>query len=102
MGYTSPRPAVVCKDGFTVSVQGSEHHYCTPRKNGSDFEEYELGFPEPFDSWLLEALNEASQEDVFGYVPRSVVNTLLERHGGIDEDKMLAMLTMVELTDEIR
>jgi len=96
-----PRPQIVCRDGFTVSIQGGKYYYSIPKKNGSNFEEYELGFPEPSDSWLLEALNVPdSKEDVFGYVPLRIVNTLLERHGGIDEDKMLSILTMMELTDE--
>ena len=44
-----PQPArdtVVCKDGFTMSVQASAYHYCTPRINHSEgYLEVEIGFP---------------------------------------------------------
>ena len=30
-------PYVVCKDGFTLSVQASYTHYCSPREVGADF-----------------------------------------------------------------
>lgn len=59
----------------------------------------EIGFPEPVDDWLVKTLDEGIQ-DVYGYVSCDIINTLLERHGGIDEDKMLSVLTMGELIDE--
>jgi len=97
--YSFPRPAIVCKDGFTVSIQGSSHHYCTPKDENVEYSHLEIGFPEPFDNWLAETLNEPVQ-DVYGYVSCNIIDTLLERHGGIDEEAMLATLTMMELVDE--
>ena len=29
--YQENRPRVFCKDGFSISIQASEYHYCTPR-----------------------------------------------------------------------
>lgn len=69
---------VVCKDGFTMSVQASEYHYCTPRevlKDGS------------YTNWEImcnhdELLGEDESEDVYAYVPTETVNALIEKHGG--------------------
>ena len=33
--YEQIRPHVLCKDGFTISVQASKSHYCTPRIDGA-------------------------------------------------------------------
>ena len=42
------RTRLICKDGFSVSVQASEFHYCRPRINGADeYEAVELGFRVP-------------------------------------------------------
>lgn len=30
------RPAIVCKDGTTYSVQASAYHYCSPRETGAE------------------------------------------------------------------
>ena len=101
-----PRPALICKDGFEVSVQAGEYLYCHPRQDDCDYDEVEIGFMKPFDKWIVDELNKGytnkslSEEDVYGYVPIGMVDELLEKHGGIDEDKMLTLLTMEELIDE--
>lgn len=90
--------AVVCQDGFTVSIQASASHYCSPRKsfnrleNYSDFtspivdysiyNEMELGYPSARDD-LLTDYAETPDGDIYGWVPVDVVNALLEKHGGI-------------------
>lgn len=109
------RPAVVCADGFSVSIQASEDHYCFPRvtqyfdgdswvcvnewarnappitKSNSftPYNEVELGFPNLKDDLILEY---AEVEDdptgtVYGNVPVEIVDKLLEKHGGIDIQK---------------
>ena len=41
-----PCEHAVCADGFTVSIQGSVHHYCQPREDYPlAYESVEIGFP---------------------------------------------------------
>ena len=67
-----------CKlaDGFTISVQASEFHYCTPRK--SDAKEYRS-----VEIWLFNEDEKPVTEDPQPYVPVNVVRELIEAHGGI-------------------
>lgn len=82
------RPRIVCKDGYSVSVQASRFHCCEPRVDGADkYESVELGFPNREDPLI----NAYAEEDgyytdtVYIYVPVEVVNELIEKHGGIVE-----------------
>lgn len=83
------RLPVICKDGFTVSIQGgTEFHYCSPRMHCCEFESVELGFPSQYD----ELIEEYAEDDnytgtVYGYVPIEVVEKLIEKHGGIVDVK---------------
>lgn len=80
---------VICADGFWISIQASGHHYCRPRNTFEDataYTAFELGFP----SVPEEALREYSVKNaddlvncVYAYVPRNVVEEMLDRHGGI-------------------
>ena len=41
-----PHEPIVCNDGFTMSVQASSYHYCTPRRDGERSTLHtKLGFP---------------------------------------------------------
>ena len=80
------RPRLLCNDGFSISVQASKFHYCSPRLDGiQDYEAVELGYPSMED----ELINEYAEDDwnytetVYGYVPIEVVEKLIEKHGGI-------------------
>lgn len=79
------RERLYCNDGYSISVQASEFHYCCPRLNGNqDYESVELGYPSSED----ELINEYAEDDdythtVYGYVPIEVVEKLIEKHGGI-------------------
>lgn len=86
IGVQELRPRLCCNDGYSISAQASEFHYCTPRINGAqDYESVELGFPSEED----ELINEYSDggfdytETVYGYVPIEIVENLIEKHGGI-------------------
>lgn len=39
------RKKIICNDGFNMSVQGSQFHYCSPRKNQNWYNSMEVGFP---------------------------------------------------------
>ena len=85
--YMTPNPEVTCVDGFTISIQCQEHSYCTPRLNLPDvnnYEEFELGYPSELDELISEyAECEDTCNTVFPYVPRKVVEALINKHGGI-------------------
>lgn len=78
---------VICADGFNISIQSSDGHYCTPRRNDDTVENYtafELGFPSESD----ELINEFAEDDnyteaVYPYTPREIVQQLIDKHGGI-------------------
>lgn len=75
-------------DGSSLSVQASEGHYCAPRCDFDDYSlysEFEVGFP----SIHMEELAPYQDGDgdqkssVFGYVPKEVVESLIESRGGV-------------------
>jgi hypothetical protein len=43
--YPSPVPKIECVDGFSISVQASSTHYCSPRDNEGPWDTVECGFP---------------------------------------------------------
>lgn len=59
------RKAIVCKDGFKISVQQSEGHYSSPSSGGDYFEV--LG---------------GNRRHPEGYVHRDRINASIHRHGG--------------------
>lgn len=83
--FPTPRPLVVCKDGFAVSIQASAAHYCAPRVTDDiEYERVELGYPNIEDDLIKEYAESDNYTDtVYGYVPVEVVDKLLEKHGGI-------------------
>jgi hypothetical protein len=78
---------VECADGFSVSVQASQFHYCTPREDGGPWTHVELGFPsarpEPWRKWRKYAEDADRPTDtVYAYVPVQMVIDLITSHGG--------------------
>ena len=90
-GMTSSHtPHVVCRDGFEMSVQAGQSLYSEPRDVVDSYEEAEVGFPSTEESLLTSS---AENEDnlcgtVYGYVPCSIIDEVIEKHGGIDESKI--------------
>ena len=76
---------VHCADGFNVSIQASERHYCTPRKSCADYTAVELGFPSVADELLTPYAEDSSKptDTVYGWVPVDVVAQLIIKHGGL-------------------
>jgi len=84
-------PPFRCKDGFTVSIQAGESLYSTPRKwNAEKYDAVELGYPSEHDP-LIDNWKENPDDDgtdtVYGWVPTDVVNKLIDKHGGLDEEE---------------
>ena len=90
-GMTSSyAPHVVCKDGFRMSVQAGQSLYSTPKDVADHYEEAEVGFPSE-EEHLLASYAEDEENlcgTVYSYVPCSVIDKVIERHGGIDESKI--------------
>ena len=91
----SRNPYVVCKDGFEMSVQCGQSLYSSPRDVAKRYREVEIGFPsvpEPLiaeyaEDWEIEGDDDPKLcETVYGYVPVRLVNKVLKKHGGIDEE----------------
>ena len=78
------RPRIVCADGFSLSVQASEEHYCTPRATGADrYDSVEIGFSGRPDGSLYRAnILRGGGAGVAGWVPVDRVNRWIAYHGG--------------------
>ena len=90
------RAAVVCKDGFTMSVQASAYHYCSPRIHDAEgYLEVEIGYPSKrerlLDSycegiylWIdKDSKDKVFTDSVYPYVPAEVVLEVIMKHGGM-------------------
>jgi hypothetical protein len=85
----SIKPRMVCNDGFSMSVQGSTTHYCSPRESQDWYDSMEVGFPseeEPLINQYAEDSNDYTGT-VYGYVPVEIIQEVITKHGGIDTDK---------------
>jgi hypothetical protein len=82
-------PAIVCKDGFKLSVQASAGHYCYPQKLCVDFGMYSdlevmfLSALNEVDIKLLQSHNYSDNWDIYEFVPKSLVEVVINNHGGI-------------------
>lgn len=79
---------VVCADGFSISIQANNGAYCKPRrdiKDISSYYEFELGFPSDKDELILHYAEDPDcpVDTVYPYVPRYLVEEMIESHGGI-------------------
>lgn len=87
--------AIVCADGFRLSVQASDTHYSCPRENypGVPYTQVEVGYPSADPGDELGEYQESPghndrTEDVYPYVPIEIVEALIESHGGIKEGNL--------------
>ena len=78
MAMRENRPEAICADGFKMSIQASEDHYCQKDDEGS-YVSVEVGFPSPPEPLL----DEYGDDGVYGYVPLTVVDAIIAKHGGI-------------------
>ena len=83
-------PYVICKDGFKMSVQAGQSHYCEPKDVVDHYEEAEVGYPSNEEHLLARYAEDDENlcDTVYGYVPCSVIDQVIEKHGGIDESKI--------------
>ncbi len=93
-GMTSSHtPHVICKDGFKMSVQAGQSLYSTPKDVADDYEEAEVGFPSTEETLLTTYAEDNNNlcDTVYGYVPCSIIDEVIEKHGGIDEEAIVDM-----------
>ena len=90
---SSHTPHVVCKDGFKMSVQAGQSLYSTPKDVADDYEEAEVGYPSTEESLLTTYAEDNNNlcDTVYGYVPCSIIDEVIEKHGGIDEEAIVDM-----------
>ena len=101
----SHNPYVVCKDGFTMSVQAGQSCYSVPKDVADKYEEAEIGYPSTPEVLIKQYaeimdVEEASVEDdswlcdtVYPYVPVNIIDKVIRKHGGIDEDAVWDAMT---------
>jgi len=78
-------PAIKCKDGFIMSVQASEGHYCYPRSDDALWTEVEVGFPSQEESMLMKYAEDPERptKTVYAWVPVEIVEQIIVKHGGL-------------------
>lgn len=80
------RPAMVMADGFRLSVQASDMHYCSPRENNAD--SYSL--VEICSDYPLRGFGRSDRSSVgyiYAFASVKKLNALIERHGGVSYTK---------------
>ncbi len=78
--------AVVCADGFKMSVQANGSAYCEPREEGQPkYDLVEVGFPGSMEPLLMPYAEtpEDPTGTVYAYVPVQVVTNVIIKHGGM-------------------
>ena len=95
------RNRIICADGFTMSVQASSYHYCSPRTDAAlAYGAVEIGMPSQPEE-LLEPHMEGDDGDdpttaIYPYTPADVVLQGIAKHGGMG-DGQLPPLSMSDL-----
>jgi len=77
---------VVCRDGFSMSVQANEGAYCTPREDDAGwYTEVEVGYPTEREELLMPYVEDESRptDTVYAWTPTYVIAKVLEKHGGM-------------------
>jgi hypothetical protein len=75
-----------CADGFTMSVQASSGHYCSPREDKAwPYSMFEIGYPSRKEQLITEYAESPGQytDTVYGWVPVDVVEAVIAKHGGL-------------------
>ena len=92
MMTSSRLPHIICADGFSMSVQVGYSLYSTPKKIAKRYSAVEIGYPSEPEELIKEYAEFAPFDEdttdytdtVYPYVPVSVVDKVLKKHGGIN------------------
>ena len=76
--------AIICADGFRMSVQADEMKYCSPRNDTGPYVAVEVGYPSAYDYYLHEYAEDPDRptETVYGHVPIEQIRLCIDAHGG--------------------
>ena len=76
---------VVCRDGFSLSVQATHGAYCSPRTNRGPWDQVEVGYPSAMPELIMDYAEDPDRptDTVYGYVPVALINQLIDLHGGM-------------------
>tara|TARA_B100000949_G_scaffold28200_1_gene21521 strand:+ start:292 stop:657 length:366 start_codon:yes stop_codon:yes gene_type:complete len=83
---------LICRDGFSFSIQAGPAHYSTPKKVADKYDAFEIGFPsasEPIWEQWREDVGNPPEESVYGWVPTTIINHVIKFHGGIDVEDFI-------------
>lgn len=93
-------PRIICKDGFSISLQVNHSNYCDSENGyqrfGYEWKTIEFGFPSEEEELLEEF---ADNEEVcisVGRITIELAEEVLAKHGGIDLDKTLSKENLEE------
>ena len=73
-----------------MTVQAGQSLYSKPREVADHYEESEVGDPSTEEFLLAKYADDEENlcDTVYGYVPCSLIDEVIEKHGGIDESKI--------------
>lgn len=81
--------ALILMDDTEVSIQASNFHYCSPRRDlpYSEYEGFEIGFPSRIIPEIMELAEDSSNptNTVYAYVPKSVIEEFIAKAGGVKD-----------------
>lgn len=91
--FTEPRPMIKCNDGFKFSVQASAYNACEPKLTGLDiYHSFEVLSKKDIEELSLYLSidnyvgNNNKSINHYDLVPLSLVEQLIETHGGINKE----------------
>jgi hypothetical protein len=85
--WAEPREALICNDGFTMSVQGGVGIYSEPGEFGVNFTHMEIGFPSEYEELIVDyAESNDYTKTVYPYVPVLLICDVIKKHGGIKKN----------------
>ena len=81
----TPRPHIVCADGFRMSVQAGHGLYSSQDEETGWYNEVEVGYPNQVEELLIPYTNgyDDYTDQVYPYTPYEVVDMVIEKHGGL-------------------
>ena len=99
---------IICNDGFTMSVQASRDHFCSPRNDTGPYDGVEVGYPNAWEDLLLPYTDNNTDRTpvvcgqaptLYVNVPPSVISGIIHKHAGMRYDSG-KLPPMVDLDEE--
>ena len=94
---------IICKDGFSMSVQAHEGAYCEPRTDSAaKYVAAEVGYPSEPEPLFIQWAESPEQpcNTVYGWVPAHVVTAVCAKHGGVVSGELPAGIPYLSAEDK--